>query len=259
MKPIILIVFFSTLSISVFAQKDTLPAFTAKSKDGLITLSWINAYKNATQINIQRSRDSNRNFVTIHSTPNPDAKNYSYIDKTAKNDSGYYRIFVLFEGTNYIFTKAKRAVKEVATVTAKPSATGITSGVDSSVSNKEKPDAQINGTGPAGINGNENKVGGKLRAPVNAAPVKKVWEPSIYVYTGDDGNIVINLPDAATKKYALTIAKEEGRPVFVINHVKEVLLTLDKAVFLRSGWYYFELREDGKVKERNKFLITRDN
>ncbi len=259
MKYFVVSVLFLILSLSVTAQKDTLPAFTAKNKDGVITLSWINAYKNASQINIQRSKDSNRNFVTIHSTPNPDAKNYSYTDKTAKNDSGYYRIFILFEGTNYIFTKAKRAIREITAVNSKISSVSFTKKGDSANHAAEKPDAELNGTGPAGINATEHKVGGKVRPPVNAPPVKKAWEPSTYVYTGNDGNIIISLPDAASKKYALTIAKEEGRPVFVIEHVKETKLTLDKAVFLRSGWYYFELREDGKVKERNKFLITRDN
>jgi hypothetical protein len=245
MKKVNLLFIFCAATLFAAAQKDTLPNFTAKKREGVITLSWINSFKNASQINIQRSKDSNRNFVTIHSTPNPDAKTYSYVDKTAKNDTGYYRIFILFEGTNYIFTKSKRAIEEIITVV--PVKTG----------DKELPD--LNSTGPAGTNNKNNKTGDKIPPPVNTAPVKKAWEPSIYIYTGDDGNIVINLPNALTKKYSVTFLKEEGRPVFVIDHVKEPMLMLDKAVFLRSGWFYFELKEDGKVKERNKFLITRDN
>jgi hypothetical protein len=248
---------FFILSHVVHAQRDTLPQFTAKKTEGVITISWINSFKNASQINIQRSKDSNRNFVTIHSSPNPDAKSYSYVDKTAKNDSGYYRIFILFEGTNYIFTKSKRAFEEVVVKTNKTS-TNVTL-YETTTSITEKEQAELNGTGPAGLNNKDNKAGGKIPPPVNAAPVKKVWEPSVYIYTGDDGNVVIDLPQALSKKYSITFLKEEGRPVFVIQQVKEPKLKLDKAVFLRSGWYYFELREEGKVKERNKFLITRDN
>jgi hypothetical protein len=240
MKPIFLLMALSTLALCTHAQNDTLPKFTAKKKSGVITISWINTFKNASQINIQRSKDSNRNFVTIHSTPNPNTKTYAYVDKTAKNDSGYYRVFVLFEGTNYIFTKSKKAFEDSVVVVV-------------------KPQVEINGTGPAGLKGKENKTGDKIAAPPPTnAPVKKAWEPSVYVFTGDDGNVAIRLPDAAVKKYAITFLKEEGRPVFVIQHVKEPVLSLDKATFLKSGWYYFELREDGKVKERNKFLITRD-
>jgi hypothetical protein len=61
------------------------------------------------------------------------------------------------------------------------------------------------------------------------------------------------------KKYSVTFLKEEGRPLFVLDNITESPMTLDKSSFLKSGWYYFELREDGAVLERNKFLITRDN
>jgi hypothetical protein len=240
MNRIFFVILLSSLSLVSMAQNDTLPKFTAKKKTGVITISWINAFKNASQINIQRSKDSNRNFVTIHSTPNPNAKTYSFVDKTAKNDSGYYRVFVLFEGSNYIFTKSKKAFEDTVAVV-------------------EKNQQSINGTGPEGLKNKDNKGNDKIAPPTNNVPVKKAWEPSVYIFTGDDGNVVIQLPDAASKKYSVTFSREEGRPVFVIPHVNESFLTVDKATFLRSGWYYFELREDGKVKERNKFLITRDN
>ena len=84
------------------------------------------------------------------------------------------------------------------------------------------------------------------------------WQPSVFVYTGDDGNIVIDLPEANKYQYSIIFAREEGRPLFTLPEIKEARLVLDKVVFLKSGWYYFELRENGKVKERNKFLITRD-
>jgi hypothetical protein len=240
MNRIFFVILLSTLSLCSMAQNDTLPKFTAKKKSGVITISWINAFKNASQINIQRSKDSNRNFVTIHSTPNPNARTYSYIDKTAKNDSGYYRVFVLFEGTNYIFTKSKQAFEDTISITV-------------------KNPSNINGTGPENLKHKDNPGNDKIAPPVNTTPVKKAWEPSAYIFTGDDGNVVIKLPNAASKKYSITFSREEGRPVFVIPHVKESFLILDKATFLKSGWYYFELREDGDVKERNKFLITRDN
>ncbi|MBX9783739.1 MAG: hypothetical protein K2X48_10655 [Chitinophagaceae bacterium] len=245
MKVLFLILLFCSAALFAFSQKDTLPNFTAKKKDGVITISWINSFKNPSQVNIQRSKDSNRNFITIHSSPSPTAKNYSYADKTAKNDSGYYRIFILFEGTNYIFTKAKRAFEDSVKTTGRQT--------------NDKPDTDISATGPAGIKNKDNKNDIKIPPPVNTQPIKKAWEPSVYIFTGDDGNVEIDLPDAAQKKYSITFFREEGRPIFFIQQVKEPKLTLDKATFLKSGWYYFELKEEGKVKERNKFLITRDN
>ncbi|MFN4284984.1 MAG: hypothetical protein ACK4E8_03380 [Lacibacter sp.] len=217
--------------LALQAQTDTLPNISVKKKNGVITISWINAFKNTAQVNIQRSQDSNRNFITIHSTPNPEARSYSYVDKTAKNDSAYYRVFILFDGANYMFTRPKRPVEDTAKIAA---------------------------TGPAPTARPERQNNEKLPAPPVTAPPKKAWEPSVYVYTGNDGNVIINLPEAGVKKYAITFSREEGRPLFTIPEVKEKYLVLDKATFLKSGWYFFELREDGQVKERNKFLITRD-
>jgi hypothetical protein len=213
------------------AQKDTLPSFSVKNKKGVITISWINTFKNTSQLNIQRSKESNRNFVTIHSSPDPEAKSYSYVDKTAKTDSGYYRIFILFEGANYVFTPAIRPTEDTVQITALDSKAPL-------LSSNEK----------------EDKI-----APAPAAPPKKAWEPSKFIFTGNDGNIVIQLPDAPNKKYYISFLKEEGRLLFVVPEVKEPYLILDKTNFLKSGWYYFELKEDGQVVERNKFLITRDN
>jgi hypothetical protein len=91
-----------------------------------------------------------------------------------------------------------------------------------------------------------------------SAPPKPVWVPSVYVFTGNDGNPVIKLPDAASKKYSIRFLKEDGSHLFTIPSISETYLTLDKVNFLKSGWYHFELRENGTLKEKNKFLVTRD-
>lgn len=232
LKIIVSILLWLVAPLALMAQNDTLPNITVKKKNGVVTISWINAFKNTAQVNIQRSQDSNRNFITIHSTPNPEARSYTYTDKTAKNDSAYYRVFILFDGANYMFTRSKRAVEDT---------------------------VKINAIGPVTTTRNERPKEEKLPAAPVTTPVKKAWEPSVFVFTGIDGNVVISLPEAGIKKYAITFSREEGRPLFTIPDVKEKYLVLDKATFLKSGWYLFELREDGQVKERNKFLVTRDN
>jgi len=238
MKKLFLLLFtFLGCNLFVSAQTDTLPKFKAIKKDGEITISWINGFKNAAQINIQRSKDSTRNFSTIHSLPNPNVKSYSYIDKTAKNDSVFYRIFVLFEGTNYIFTPSKHLfVDSTKKIVVTPK---ITVGPE-----KEKEKLK------------EEKPREEKAPP---PPPKPVWVPSVYIFTGDDGNAVIKIPDAASKKYSIKFMKEDGTLLFMVPQVKDTYLTLDKVNFLKSGWYYFELMVDGKLKEKNKFLITRDN
>lgn len=218
--------------LSAVAQRDTLPKFSAvKKKSGEIFISWASTFKSVSQINIQRSKDSLRNFSTVHSVPNPNVRSYIFLDKTAKNDSGYYRIFILFEGSNYVFTPSKQLKLDLSTslIPIKESNTRP----DYTTANKEKDEKP-------------------------SAPPKPVWIPSVYVFTGNDGNPVIKLPDAGTKKYSIRFLKEDGSHLFTIPSISETYLTLDKVNFMKSGWYQFELTENGDLKEKNKFLVTRD-
>jgi hypothetical protein len=239
MKKLFLVCIVLIASSFLFAQTDTLPKFTAVVKDGVITISWLNTYKNVSQLNIQRSKDSLKNFSTIYSVPQPNSKTYNYIDKTAKNDSGFYRIFILFEGSSYIFTPSKKLFRDttkavvIVPVPVKKEEEKIKE------KEKEKP-----------------KQEEKHKEP--PPPPKPVWVPSVFVFTGNEGSPVIKLPDAGNKKYSIKFMKEDGSLLFYIPQIKENFLTLDKVNFLKSGWYYFELMEDGKLKEKNKFLITKD-
>jgi hypothetical protein len=268
MKKFLLFIFIWSSGTIALAQSDTLPDVSVKKKAGIVTISWLSKYKNASQINIQRSKDSNRNFITIHSTPNPNSRSYSFEDKLAKYDTGYYRVFVLFEGSNYIFTKPKRAIEDngpslstsqQAKDQKTPSKQEVVSKDQPTVSEPEQTSVnEISGTGPVTTKRKDNKKVYKIPLPSSNIPVKKEWIPSTRIYIADDGNVEIYLPDAEQKNYSVTFLREEGRPVFALSQIKQTRLKLDKASFLTSGWYYFELRESGKVIEHNKFLITRD-
>ena len=87
---------------------------------------------------------------------------------------------------------------------------------------------------------------------------KEVYKPSKYVFTEKDGNIRIALPDAAEHKYALKFFEENNAPVFEVKQIKDSSLILDKTNFLHSGWFKFELYEEGVLKEKNKFFIPKD-
>jgi hypothetical protein len=291
----LLTLIFSVLFVN--GQKDTLPDFSVKKINEQIIISWHNLFKNAIQINIQRSREPNKSFITIHSTPDPKARHYKYIDKTLPHDSCYYRIFILFEGTNYQFSKVVRPIHTIETnVTSvveitQDSSDKKTISVPEKKEEKEiiiqipaekKQDAEI--ISPAKeiipvykkneMISSEMKLEYKTHnyaaksknnlfrfkiSPPTTLKNKKTWTASPYIFTGDDGNITIRLPDVITKKYTITFLKEEGRPLFVLNTITESPMSIDRSSFLRSGWYYFEIRREGEVIERNKFLITRDN
>jgi hypothetical protein len=297
MKKIVSLLALMFVHLCTYAQKDTLPEFSVKNISGQIEISWHNVFKNAIQINIQRSKEPNKSFITIHSTPDPKAKQYRYTDKTAPHDSSYYRVFMLFEGTNYIFSKVIRPVVADATNNVVISAPRPEASEEkTTITTPQKVKKQIVFTLPADTVQAEDKSmtekpivasekmkekrneeiileikhhsysrkskQNTLRFNLQPPPVlmaTKTWAPSAYIFMGDDGNVTVRLPDISMKKYSVTFLKEEGRPLFVLDNITESPMTLDKSSFLKSGWYYFELREDGAVLERNKFLITRDN
>ena len=57
---------------------------------------------------------------------------------------------------------------------------------------------------------------------------------------------------------AFFIFKDHGVANTIAKTVKESYITLDKANFLHAGWFWFELYEEGKLKEKHRFYIPKD-
>jgi hypothetical protein len=87
---------------------------------------------------------------------------------------------------------------------------------------------------------------------------KEIFKPSKFVYTEKDGNIRVNVPGVPLHHYSIKFFDEKSDFLFDITEVKEPVVLIDKVNFLRSGWYKFELYEDGKLKEKHKFFVPKD-
>ncbi|MDE3145125.1 MAG: hypothetical protein KGL19_13290 [Bacteroidota bacterium] len=85
-----------------------------------------------------------------------------------------------------------------------------------------------------------------------------VWKPSEYIFTDHTGDISINLKEVKKHNYRISFFEEDKTLLFEIKHLKEPELVLDKENFMHSGWFYFELFEDDKLKEKNKFFIAKE-
>jgi len=93
--------------------QDTLPRFSAIAKsNGKVLISWRNHYPAVSQISIQRSFDSTRNFTTLLTVPDPRIPENGFVDSKAPAPKMYYRLFILLEKSKYLFTKSIRAVPE---------------------------------------------------------------------------------------------------------------------------------------------------
>jgi len=228
---ILLFIFTSTLSLKA---QDTLPSFSVINRSGKIILSWVNPFDSLVQISIQRSPDSLRGFKTIMTIPDASSVTNGYLDNKAPATKQFYRIYVQQQRGQFFFTSIK-----------KPE-------IDSGKHNIYLP-AGNTLTGSRNTNGNF-KDSTRIKPP----DPKNIFTPSFFIYTNNDGNVVIALPETKLKQYSIKFFRENGTALFDMEKINESVLTLDKSNFHHAGWYKFELYENSALKEKNKFYIPKD-
>jgi hypothetical protein len=241
--------------------QDTLPAFTVKSLGEKVQVSWVNPYQSITQLNIQRSYDSLRNYHTIFSSPSPNLPQNGYTDGKAPGQRMFYRIFYVLEGGTYFFTKPQRLPDprlQVPEITPEANKFISIRFGDSIIAKLAYPvylkfkDSVLHKTYDSLFTVSEEEVVLKRYRKIES------WKPSAFVYTTREGNVVIRIPDAHEHRYRLAVFNDQKENLFTIQHIKETLLTLDRANFLRAGWFSFELYVDDRLKESNRFYVPKD-
>ncbi|MEO6720741.1 MAG: hypothetical protein ABIN67_10245 [Ferruginibacter sp.] len=216
--PLVLMAIF--FSGNIIGQ-DTLPQVSVFSQSGKVIISWKNTYgAKITNINIQRSSDSLKRFTTIGTVLNPLNRENGYVDSKPPQDRIFYRVFIAFEGGDYIFSKSHQPVIDT-----------LMSFVDIPLSENKEP-------------------------PKNPDPTGFV--PSKFVFTGKDNNVIINLPDAAKRKFSIKFFDENDKPVFEINGITEPYLILEKVNFLHAGWFKYHLFDNNVLLEKFKFYIPKE-
>ena len=108
-----LLIFFAGI---VYGQ-DSLPKFSLSSAgNNRFIIGWVNTYGLVKQISIQRSHDSLKNYTTILSVADPNARQNGFADTKAPNDHMFYRLFVVLDKGKYYFTQPKRTSGNIITV-----------------------------------------------------------------------------------------------------------------------------------------------
>ena len=105
-----LFVLFISISISTIGRaQDTLPRFSVTARGaGKILISWHNHYPVTSQISIQRSADSLKNFATLLTVPDPGLPENGAVDNKANHPNYYYRLFIVLSEGKYLFTASHR-------------------------------------------------------------------------------------------------------------------------------------------------------
>ena len=295
------------LLIVVFAgsslAQDTLPKFTVTTRGPVkgsnkIFISWTNTFEAVSQISIQRSTDSTRNFQTILTVPDPRVRQNGFVDAKAQTPFMFYRLFIVMEGGKYLFSKSSRPFwdttralqQSVVTVNGNSNKRILFS---EAIPASETEQLKLSLKQNAGENNAVAKTyfvkkGDNILRTIAEPEFKNfydsivqqtkdtlvfrtvdtilvktfvpkvIYKPSQYVYTERDGNIAISLSDAPTKQYSVKFFEENETELFEIKQVKESYIMLDKANFLHAGWFWFELYEEGKLKEKHRFYIPKD-
>ncbi|RYY82967.1 MAG: hypothetical protein EOO15_22170 [Chitinophagaceae bacterium] len=238
---------------TVLHAQDTLPRFTVRNVgNNRIIVSWVNPFPGMSQISIQRAFDSLGTYKSILSVADPKSVQNGFTDRNAPNDHMWYRLFYAMEGGTYFFTKPRRP--DTSQLQLIPSRTSIGSGdfmqrYKDSVFIRNRDTFVVINRDTLRVRNNDT-----LSKPKPVVVKKPDWLPSSFVFTNTEGYVQIRLPDAAQKNYSLRFY-EDSTFLFEIKGVKEKVLQLDKSNFYHSGWFQFELYNDDKLLERNKFYL----
>ena len=224
--------FIAILFYAGASGQDTLPKFSLRNiGKNRIIIGWVNNYPLTKQISIQNSMDSLKNYKTILSVADPNARENGFADTKAANGHMFYRLFVVLDKGRFYFTAAKQPAMDTAEV----------------VSARTNKNDQI------------SREKDSVRATITAiVPKRPDFIPSFFVYTNKEGYIFLSLPDAERKKYHLRFFDADDTFLFEIKNIRQTALTLDKTNFLHSGWFKFELYGDDKLIEKNKVYLPRE-
>lgn len=118
-EPIMRYLFFLCIVIcpGFLQAQDTLPNISVKNINNNILVSWTNPFTSLTNIKIQRSYDSLRNFSTIGSVLNVFNKTNGFVDAKPAYNNMFYRVFLTFEGGSYLFSPSYRPVLDTTSST----------------------------------------------------------------------------------------------------------------------------------------------
>lgn len=253
---------------NIFSQEsvgqNALPSFSLVERSGKVIIGWINSNPELRQIIIQRSTDSSKGFRSIISMPDPTAITNGYVDKPIDALSYYYRIFCTMPGGRYFFTEAKKPTKEIIIETPKQ----VSKETKAVYKNENAPEGQVQTEiQPRQMNGEKvyaanpsSKIDdpGKLDKTIRKDSVlnQQIYEPSGFIYTNIEGNLIIILPEPLKRHFSLYVYKEDGTPIFNMKNIKESKLLIDRSNFIYSGWFKYELFDGQKLREKNKFFIS---
>lgn len=242
MKKNNLLLLFILIVSKIFAQ-NTLPEISIKNTNGKIVVSWLNDYKkNVTNIFVQRSFDSLRNFSTIGSVLIPQNLENGYLDNRAPYDRMYYRVSITFGGGTYEIGpsfKASPQQEELISIDITDTLQKIeTKDLISIIIIPDEAKTIIN--------------------PPFTTQVINTTYPSNLIFINNQNIVQLNFFDSKNKNYKIKFYDEKNNFLLELNNLKEDTYYMDKFNFNHTGLIFFDIFLDEKLIEKNKIFIVSD-
>ncbi len=292
----IVVLFYFILIINVLKAQQPLPAFAANFLGGnKAQITWINPFPNCTQVSIQKSYDSTKFFQTIFTAQSPELPANGYIDNNyLPQIKTWYRIFYVTDSLgSFFFTKSQipslpkpksslnsnitqQEIIKIPVALLPPKnvedtsiAIPIVKPIEININVFYKnSDSLLNTFIPADFLRFKDSIALKTKDTLQSSKLYSyflkpyvpliVWKPSVYVFSTKKGAIEINIPKSKSHNYKLIVYDHSGKEQFRIKNILVQKVLLEKSNFPKAGWYTFELFEDDKLKEKNKFLVEKD-
>ncbi len=200
---------------SVHAQPD-LPGIAVATQGGFNVLSWNNTYESGLKsIAVQRSADSNYNFVTIGYVTSLKKGVQSYVDANPLLGKNWYRLILLFSSDmEWKSNLAKITVDSSSIANRKP------------LLPSDSLQKIISQSGATAVN--------------NLSTVS--YPKSQYVFTNPfTGNINIEIQDALKENYSLIFYDQQDKVILQIPRINDKVVILDKRNFQNTGLFKFKL------------------
>ncbi|WP_118972356.1 hypothetical protein [Taibaiella koreensis] len=228
-RSVVFIFLLFSLSFSLHAQPD-LPAISVVTQGGISVLSWNNPYESGLKsIAVQRSADSNYNFVTLGYVANLKKGVQSFVDAHPAVGKNWYRLIILFSSD----MEWKSSLGKVI--------------VDSSAIANRKP------LPPSDSLQKLISQSGNTAAMNNLNTVS--YPKSQYVFTNPfTGNINIEIQDALKENYSLIFYDQQDRVVLKVPRINDKIVILDKRNFQATGLFKFKLLKN--KEEFDKGYVT---
>lgn len=250
-----------------------LPDMASVTQNGINILTWTCQYDGVKSIAVQRSSDSNLNYITIGYVKDVKKGVQYYLDGHAKAGANWYRVKLVF-GSDLSWTSNRIKIVVDSAQVAKgrilPSNDSL-QGLASKFSTK-KVEVTDSATGKVGkktviINSTvtgktkDTSQAGSVLKPVLTLEIPDIENVNAYTYIKSQyvftnpftGHVNIEIADAKTAKYSLEFFDNKNKMILEVPKIAEPNVILDKRNFQKVGMYKFELYKE-KVKLETGYI-----